>query len=271
MVLLQQQVEKNGANGWTSVSKGANWPQSSVVTAKNIGANEWTNSWTVPTTSKEPPSTSATTVALPVEQPTKKEQEIEPIPSDSAPSALSWVQKDSVPNPWLPQVPTDQAAIKKVSKEVKPTIEEELSKQSLYKTELCRSFSETGVCRYGHKCQFAHGEHELRAILRHPKYKTEFCKRFATTGNCPYGSRCRFIHPGANGNWSTSWTDDDEDNENDEALSENLQELSIKQESQTQQPQPQAQPQQQQQQQQLEDADEPPRRLAIFQNLTKVN
>jgi len=32
----------------------------------------------------------------------------------------------------------------------------------LYKTELCRSFTRTGYCRYGLKCQFAHGIHELR-------------------------------------------------------------------------------------------------------------
>ena len=29
---------------------------------------------------------------------------------------------------------------------------------SLYKTELCRSFEESGACRYGAKCQFAHGQ-----------------------------------------------------------------------------------------------------------------
>ncbi len=40
-------------------------------------------------------------------------------------------------------------------------------------TELCRSFEETGSCRYGAKCQFAHGREELRPVQRHPKYKTE--------------------------------------------------------------------------------------------------
>lgn len=66
---------------------------------------------------------------------------------------------------------------------------------SLYKTELCRSWEETGTCRYGNKCQFAHGREELRFVQRHPKYKTEVCRTFATTGTCPYGTRCRFIHP----------------------------------------------------------------------------
>lgn len=63
-----------------------------------------------------------------------------------------------------------------------------------YKTELCRSFQENGSCKYGNKCQFAHGESELRGLYRHPKYKTEACRTFYNFGYCPYGSRCHFIH-----------------------------------------------------------------------------
>lgn len=63
-----------------------------------------------------------------------------------------------------------------------------------YKTELCRGFQETGSCKYGNKCQFAHGEAELRGLFRHPKYKTEPCRTFYNFGYCPYGSRCHFIH-----------------------------------------------------------------------------
>ncbi|KAM8852221.1 mRNA decay activator protein ZFP36L2 isoform 1-T1 [Synchiropus picturatus] len=77
-----------------------------------------------------------------------------------------------------------------------------------YKTELCRPFEENGSCKYGEKCQFAHGYHELRSLSRHPKYKTEPCRTFHTIGFCPYGPRCHFIHnaderrpaPAANGN-----------------------------------------------------------------------
>eukprot|EP01092_Planopodium_desertum_P002053 TRINITY_DN133031_c0_g1_i1.p1 TRINITY_DN133031_c0_g1~~TRINITY_DN133031_c0_g1_i1.p1 ORF type:complete len:324 (-),score=-28.07 TRINITY_DN133031_c0_g1_i1:104-1075(-) len=65
---------------------------------------------------------------------------------------------------------------------------------NLYKTELCRSFEATGYCRYGERCQFAHGVEELRPIVRHPKYKTQLCKTYVALGTCPYGSRCRFIH-----------------------------------------------------------------------------
>ncbi|TFL06482.1 hypothetical protein BDV98DRAFT_647559 [Pterulicium gracile] len=67
-------------------------------------------------------------------------------------------------------------------------------KLGLYKTELCRNFEEKGTCRYGTKCQFAHGEDELRNVSRHPKYKTEICRTFWVSGSCPYGKRCCFIH-----------------------------------------------------------------------------
>ncbi|KAG9104628.1 hypothetical protein FRC06_000774 [Ceratobasidium sp. 370] len=67
-------------------------------------------------------------------------------------------------------------------------------KLGLYKTELCRSWEEKGSCRYGPKCQFAHGEEEIRKVSRHPKYKTEICRTFWVSGSCPYGKRCCFIH-----------------------------------------------------------------------------
>lgn len=65
---------------------------------------------------------------------------------------------------------------------------------SRYKTELCRQYSENGQCKYGDKCQFAHGIEELKDVKRHPKYKTDFCKTFHSKGFCPYGPRCHFIH-----------------------------------------------------------------------------
>ncbi|XP_028920637.1 mRNA decay activator protein ZFP36 [Ornithorhynchus anatinus] len=65
---------------------------------------------------------------------------------------------------------------------------------SRYKTELCRTFEESGRCKYGVKCQFAHGAAELRQLSRHPKYKTELCHKFYLHGQCPYGARCHFIH-----------------------------------------------------------------------------
>jgi tristetraprolin len=77
-------------------------------------------------------------------------------------------------------------------------------KINLYKTELCRSWEEKGTCRYGAKCQFAHGEEELRKISRHPKYKTEICRTFWVSGSCPYGKRCCFIHTEVPSNGNTN-------------------------------------------------------------------
>lgn len=65
---------------------------------------------------------------------------------------------------------------------------------SRYKTEMCRPYQENGTCKYGDKCQFAHGLTELRTISRHPKYKTDLCRTYHSSGFCPYGPRCHFIH-----------------------------------------------------------------------------
>lgn len=65
---------------------------------------------------------------------------------------------------------------------------------SRYKTEMCRPFQENGSCKYGDKCQFAHGFGELRTVTRHPKYKTDLCKTYHSSGFCPYGPRCHFVH-----------------------------------------------------------------------------
>lgn len=65
---------------------------------------------------------------------------------------------------------------------------------SRYKTEMCRPFQENGSCKYGDKCQFAHGFGELRTVTRHPKYKTDLCRTYHASGFCPYGPRCHFVH-----------------------------------------------------------------------------
>ncbi|KAI4290801.1 hypothetical protein PAPHI01_0075 [Pancytospora philotis] len=65
---------------------------------------------------------------------------------------------------------------------------------ALYKTEMCRSYTELGWCKYAEHCQFCHSEAELRVVTRHPKYKTEICRTFWIEGSCPYGKRCCFAH-----------------------------------------------------------------------------
>ncbi|SCU93328.1 LAFA_0F15808g1_1 [Lachancea sp. 'fantastica'] len=74
-----------------------------------------------------------------------------------------------------------------------PTAPEKCNK-TLYKTELCESFSTTGNCRYGSNCQFAHGLQELKFKERNNKFRTKPCVNWLKTGSCPYGQRCCFKH-----------------------------------------------------------------------------
>ena len=63
-----------------------------------------------------------------------------------------------------------------------------------FKTEICRNWTQ-GICEFGTKCTFAHGQHELR--LRDTavgNYRTKNCKQFHELGYCQYGSRCQFKH-----------------------------------------------------------------------------
>jgi len=80
--------------------------------------------------------------------------------------------------------------------EVQQQQQQQQSIKSLYKTELCKRFllSSTNPCKYGSRCRFAHGLHELHLSARHPRYKTEICHAFLLTGTCRYGRRCDFIH-----------------------------------------------------------------------------
>ncbi|EIE76095.1 hypothetical protein RO3G_00799 [Rhizopus delemar RA 99-880] len=65
---------------------------------------------------------------------------------------------------------------------------------ALYKTESCRNWDETGSCRYGKRCRYAHGPEELRAVPRSSQYKTKACRSYHEKGACPYGVRCTFKH-----------------------------------------------------------------------------
>ncbi|PNI95017.1 ZFP36 isoform 1 [Pan troglodytes] len=125
-------------------------------------------------------------------------------PSDSSPSgatsrlpgrSTSLVEGRSCG--WVPPPPGFAPLAPRLGPELSPSPTSPTATSttpSRYKTELCRTFSESGRCRYGAKCQFAHGLGELRQANRHPKYKTELCHKFYLQGRCPYGSRCHFIH-----------------------------------------------------------------------------
>ncbi|KAL8116699.1 uncharacterized protein LOC141668285 [Apium graveolens] len=69
--------------------------------------------------------------------------------------------------------------------------------KSFYKTEICRSWEDFGSCRYGAKCQFAHGKEDLRPTRFSNRSKSEIqmCKSYSSgPGSGSYGSKCRFSH-----------------------------------------------------------------------------
>ena len=100
----------------------------------------------------------------------------------------------TISDPMLVSRTTRDRAFSAISSAEEERRRNNIANSSRYKTELCRPFEENGICKYGDKCQFAHGLHELRQLTRHPKYKTELCRTFHTIGFCPYGPRCHFIH-----------------------------------------------------------------------------
>lgn len=64
-----------------------------------------------------------------------------------------------------------------------------------YKTELCKNFEMRGFCKWGSKCCFAHGAHELRKKKHlNNQYKSKICKHYHRHGYCPYGLRCQYFH-----------------------------------------------------------------------------
>ena len=83
-----------------------------------------------------------------------------------------------------------------------------------YKTSLCKNFTSGQTCPYGEKCQFAHGDHELRLNTGQPQnimnmynpnlnnktqnsllnYKIVKCKNWEKDKTCKYGIHCTFAH-----------------------------------------------------------------------------
>ena len=80
-----------------------------------------------------------------------------------------------------------------------------------YKTTLCKHYNTPQGCSYGDKCQFAHGQNELRlnnaaGFSQMPlnnqnnkqnsmlNYKIVKCKNFEKDGSCKYGAHCTFAH-----------------------------------------------------------------------------
>jgi len=214
------------SNAWTNVPSPHSWPKPAIANyspyfdssfglhkdveqTSNIQPNlsnnnegQWSTNWGNPQIPQIPqqtkPSKTLTKKDNPLHDLEKLAFAVSELTIEKEPAPVIVPPNQQQETPFVDEIEGDSSDVLSTTSEErrkKVNIEEELAKQSLYKTELCRSYVETGACRYGHKCQFAHGEHELRSILRHPKYKTEFCKRFTYNGICPYGNRCRFIHP----------------------------------------------------------------------------
>ena len=63
---------------------------------------------------------------------------------------------------------------------------------------MCKNWIENSHCRYGKKCQFAHGHDELEqariAAGIDDKTRTKNCRTFYKEKVCNYGSRCMFRH-----------------------------------------------------------------------------
>ena len=81
-----------------------------------------------------------------------------------------------------------------------------------YKTALCKKYMQAQSCPYGDKCQFAHGEQELRTFNGHSQnmmyaigmgsknqnnmlnYKIVKCKNWEKDKSCKYGAHCTYAH-----------------------------------------------------------------------------
>lgn len=85
--------------------------------------------------------------------------------------------------------------------------------QKNYKTKLCWHYTNNAFCKFGEKCVFAHGEHELlvndtkrntttdifttqygKSNENSSDYKTIMCKYYMNYKKCPFGSKCSFAH-----------------------------------------------------------------------------
>ncbi len=95
------------------------------------------------------------------------------------------------------QILNNRSNKKKYKKDALDFVDYELEfqKDPKFKTELCKTFMDTGFCAYGNKCRFAHGKEDLfQKLVGHPKYRKSDCITFHSNGYCNYGQRCHFRH-----------------------------------------------------------------------------
>ena len=116
-------------------------------------------------------------------------------PSSSLGDSLPSLDRDCSVGSGRPQLNRSQSQTPSQPRSpASPQQQPQVQNANRYKTEMCRPFQEHGACKYGDKCQFAHGSQELRTVSRHPKYKTDLCRTYHSVGFCPYGPRYHFVH-----------------------------------------------------------------------------
>ena len=91
-------------------------------------------------------------VKPPLENETKNQQRWKQMPKDNIHSTNTYIatRKERV----ITTTSTDDSPKRK---KLPPA-----AKSDMYKTRMCRNYMETGKCKYGRVCQFAHGIKELR-------------------------------------------------------------------------------------------------------------
>jgi len=83
------------------------------------------------------------------------------------------------------------------------------------KTELCRHFGTQKGCPFGDKCNYAHGEHELKytklmdleraGLVDIEIFRTHPCPIWIATGACPFDQRCSGVHDPRASSSHSSW------------------------------------------------------------------
>lgn len=83
------------------------------------------------------------------------------------------------------------------------------------KTELCRHFMSSKGCIFGDKCNYAHGDHELKyttlmdlqraGLVDVNTFRTHPCPTWVAVGSCPFDLRCPFLHDARIASSHQSW------------------------------------------------------------------
>ncbi|KAL0911941.1 hypothetical protein M5K25_017879 [Dendrobium thyrsiflorum] len=93
---------------------------------------------------------------------------------------------ESVPMPGRTRQPLEHFTSSSSSSSVN---NQSVNANFFFKTEICRSWEECGFCRFGSRCQFAHGKEELRDSPRPSNLKPESGKHGPAVASSVYGDK----------------------------------------------------------------------------------